>query len=355
LPEQFDEIVRGAVEDNIADAYYNYFADNYRVQLNRNDLVDLAHFNRGGLSFEDLPQQVRDELAHGGISTENDLAANLAEAFDEAYNANFDYYANIYEVHDEDNIYNGKYKYEDFQRLVAEPEVNSPGYAEIGVVHPNKRGNYHHYGSYSGDKGLVGHFRRTNLPEGGDLITGEFNMGDYDNDFKITTPPEFRAKPKSTVIEEIQSDSQQTADQTGPLRQVHGTVFKAAIQDALESGSTTVYMPTAKAIKAVRSLRPDAERTLTKIYDDSIRKEGLQPLSKIPGVTIKKVADGAYHEIDFTPEAVQHILKGPGQRSPGHARGGAVDRAMNISRFGTDAVQKAVNLARQHRGRPENS
>jgi hypothetical protein len=33
--------------------------------------------------------------------------------------------------------------------------------------------------------------------------------------------------------------------------------------------------------------------------------------------------------------------------------GGTVDRAMNASQFGTDAVQKAVNLARQHRGRPE--
>jgi hypothetical protein len=30
------------------------------------------------------------------------------------------------------------------------------------------------------------------------------------------------------------------------------------------------------------------------------------------------------------------------------------DRAMNLSKFGTDAVQTAVNLARQHRGRPEN-
>ena len=353
LPEQFDEIVRGAVEDNIADAYYNYFADNYGVHLNRNDLVDLAHFNRGDLSFEDLPQQVRDELANRHITTENDLAANLAEAFDEAYNANFEHYANLYTVYDEDNIYNGKYKYEDFQRLVAEPELNSPGYAEIGVAHPNQRGNYHHYGRYQGDKGLVGHFRRTNLPEGGDLITGEFGMGDYDNDFKITTPPEFRAKPKSTVIEEIQSDVQQSQEQTGPLRQIHGTVFKAAIQDALESGSTTVYMPTAKTIVAIRNASEKTAKTLTRIYDDSIRKEGLQPLSKIPGVTIKKVADGAYHEIDFTPEAVQHILKGPGQRSPGHARGGTVDRAMNVSQFGTDAVQKAVNLARQHRGRPE--
>lgn len=34
--------------------------------------------------------------------------------------------------------------------------------------------------------------------------------------------------------------------------------------------------------------------------------------------------------------------------------GGTVDRAMNTSQFGTDAVQTAVNLARQHRGRPEN-
>lgn len=351
--EEFVDILRDAVESNIADAYFNYFADNYGVRLNRNDLVDLDNFNRGNLSFEDLPQQVRDELTQGGISTERDLAANLAEAYDEAYQANFDHYADIYTVYDEDNLDMGKYKYQDYQRLVADPEGHSEGYAEIGVAHPKQRGGYHHYGSYSGDKGLVGHFRRTNLPEGGDLVTGAFDMGDYNNNFEITTPPQFQAKPKSTVIEEIQSDSQQTTDQTGPLRQVHGTVFKAAIQDALESGSTTVYMPTAKAIKAVRSLKPDAERTLTKIYDDSIRKEGLQPLSKIPGVTIKKVADGAYHEIDFTPEAVQHILKGPGQRSPGHARGGTVDRAMNVSRFGTDAVQKAVNLARQHRGRPE--
>jgi len=50
-------------------------------------------------------------------------------------------------------------------------------------------------------------------------------------------------------------------------------------------------------------------------------------------------------------------------KAPNKKDGGAVDenvkkedaliRAMDISRFGTDAVQSAVNLARQHRGRPD--
>ena len=44
-----------------------------------------------------------------------------------------------------------------------------------------------------------------------------------------------------------------------------------------------------------------------------------------------------------------------GKHRLSESSGGTVDRAMNISRFGTDAVQTAVNLARQHRGRPENS
>ena len=69
------------------------------------------------------------------------------------------------------------------------------------------------------------------------------------------------------------SDAQKIAEQTGHLHQVHGTLAKAAIQDALEKGSHTVYMPTSRAIGAVRG-SPGGEYAT--IYDDAIIREERQ-------------------------------------------------------------------------------
>ena len=189
-------------------------------------------------------------------------------------------------------------------------------YEEIGIVHPSMVGKpYKHYPDGS-QEGLIGHFRGTMI---GDteppLVAGGVTLS-----------------PNSYVIEEIQSDLQKKikgathyVPQTGALHQVHGTVFKAAVQHALEGGAERVYLPTAVTIAEIRGT---AENFLSSVYDNAVIKEGLRPLLKIPGVTskpIKGVDDKIwYHELSFTPEAKEHILKGSGQTVPGYARGGSV-------------------------------
>jgi hypothetical protein len=102
-------------------------------------------------------------------------------------------------------------------------------------------------------------------------------------------------------------------------------LFKAAVQDALERGADTVYMPTAVPIAAVRGKMP---KDYASIYDQQVVKEGLNPLKKIPGVTVTPIESKGkttYYEINFTPEAKEYILEGPGQLAPGYADGGAVE------------------------------
>jgi hypothetical protein len=96
-------------------------------------------------------------------------------------------------------------------------------------------------------------------------------------------------------------------------------MFKAAVQHALENGADTVYYPSASEIAGVRNKPASA---YAPIYDQQVVKEGLKPLLRIPGVSARML--GGYHEIDFTPEAKDFILKGEGQAVPGYAQGGAV-------------------------------
>ena len=130
-------------------------------------------------------------------------------------------------------------------------------------------------------------------------------------------------KPGSYVIEEIQSDVQKGAQQKGHLHQVHGILFKAAIQKGLELGADTIYLPTGEVIAKARN---EKTSSFAPIYDQAIVKEGLKPLLKIPGVTSKMF--NGYHEISFTPEAKEYILNGPGQTVPGYAKGGLVKKPM---------------------------
>jgi hypothetical protein len=128
-------------------------------------------------------------------------------------------------------------------------------------------------------------------------------------------------KPGSYVIEEIQSDAQKGTQQKGHLHQVHGILFKAAVQKGLELGADTIYLPTGEVIAKARN---EKTANFAPIYDQAIVKEGLKPLLKIPGVTSKMF--NGYHEISFTPEAKEYILNGPGQTIPGYAKGGLVKK-----------------------------
>ena len=212
------------------------------------------------------------------------------------------------------------YSYKDFQRLVGQDE---PGYFEFGVTHPEQMmkeatgqaKRYRHYSNESMPGGLIGHVRGTHLDSPA-VIQGGFDV-----------------PANSYVIEEIQSDAQKGVEQTGALHQAHGTLFKAAVQDALEKGADRVYLPTSHTIGSARG---KSGEDYASIYDNAVIKEGLDPLSKIPGVEVKtithRILNGMlefedvpwYREITFSPEAREHILSGPGQSVPGYAAGGLV-------------------------------
>jgi hypothetical protein len=146
-------------------------------------------------------------------------------------------------------------------------------------------------------------------------------------------------KPGSYVIEEIQSDAQKGTQQKGHLHQVHGILFKAAVQKGLELGADTIYLPTAEVIAKARN---EKTSNFAPIYDQAIVKEGLKPLLKIPGVTSKMF--NGYHEITFTPEAKEYILNGPGQTAPGYAKGGLVKKptmALVVTRKNPELAEMA--------------
>lgn len=205
--------------------------------------------------------------------------------------------------------------YADVQRLV-DPDLTEDSYFEIGVKEPRYEGSYRHY--EGAPKGTIGHVRGSFLPEPymDDFVPIEGSSANFGINH-----------PGAMLIEEIQSDANKGVKQTGPLHQVHGVLFKAAVQHALENGATTVYMPTALTIANVRGKSASA---YAPIYDQQIVKEGINPLKKIKGVTVSEMFDEdgnhVMNRIDFEPSAVKHILEGEGQKLPGYKIGGHVNR-----------------------------
>jgi hypothetical protein len=210
------------------------------------------------------------------------------------------------------------------QRLVTEDSraaLPFTAYQEIGVRHPNQQDDYKHF---PGQRNMVGHFRGTMVP-------ADWRRGVELENGAGTIPP------GAFLIEELQSDAQQSGDTTKHLHQVHGVVAKAAIQHALEQGAHTVYVPTSSAIIDVREgLGNNDKNTLRRVYDKEVPSQAIEPLRKIPGVTITTTNPTAstnpkdrkflFHVITFTDAAREHILRGLGQRTPGYAKGGPVSR-----------------------------
>jgi hypothetical protein len=219
---------------------------------------------------------------------------------------------------DGDGVTKNDYAYRNDQRL-QEPTYADDRYFEIGVTHPDYTKSNAHYSE--APKGMIGHIRGSFFPDPAHTGQSHADLQTAPYSVKINDPG-------AMLIEEIQSDANKNVKQTGPLHQVHGVLFKAAIQHALENGAKTVYAPTAKAIAAIRSGKPER---YVPIYDQQIVKEGITPLKKIRGVTVTKVFAedaGDHHmldKIDFTPEAIEHILKGEGQKLPGYKIGGFVN------------------------------
>ena len=137
---------------------------------------------------------------------------------------------------------NEKYAFTNIQRLVKD---NDPeGYFEIGLTNPNVTDKYRHF---PGKDNLAGHIRGTMMGENPQYIMSGGSPGG-----PIFKERNFKPKPNSMVIEELQSDVQKSVykrnnseEATDPLHQIHATLFKGAVQHALEQGVNTVYLPTA--------------------------------------------------------------------------------------------------------------
>jgi hypothetical protein len=351
LEEARDRVMENS--DNIWEAVVDRLGmSNFRGDEYSDVLDALYRYNNDEIGPEDLPRRLRDAMARDGLLQDR-------RAFDSLVQEQINDLVNETAYHmmqyDDAITTASGYRYKDMQRLLPEQVRNdlSEGYFEIGITHPGRADeSYRHYPAYeSGEDGLIGHIRGTFIPaDKTDAIAFVPSVGRGRAVIEL--------KPKSVIIEEIQSDAQKgafDAEQTGALRQVHGTLFKAAIDDALEKGATTVYYPTALTIAQVRGGDP---KPYAAIYDQQIMREGLKPLGKIPGVTINPIetmmpgAPGAtpkpvvaYYEINFTPEAKEYILNGPGQLAPGYAGGGLFTKVAEgigelAARYGTKAAPK---------------
>jgi len=331
--EDADQHLLNEAEEMVMMDNYNVLEgmlDRLNVRASNTNMQMLNEYHNGDLEFEALTPELQESLKLAGAHTpegSNVLDDLFSEERENAINTTFD----MLRGQQESNLDAKGYAYSGIQRLLQNPEKSGEGYFELGVTHPEQTASYKHYPDYDPyDGGLIGHVRGTLIPADA-----------ADEARQLINPLRFRripasdevmlAKPNSMIIEEIQSDAQKAKTQTGKfidkqtgiLRQSHGTVFKAAIQHALENGVDTVYYPTAQAISHVRS---EPSSAYTSVYDQQVVKEGLKPLLKIPGVSSRKIGD-AYYEIDFTPEAKDFILKGEGQTAPGYARGGPVRMA----------------------------
>ena len=329
LLQQAEEMV---MEDRFN--IYEGVLEHIGARPTRENLTLLDEYHNNNLPFEQLTPDLQRSLTRVEATTPdrmNVLDDIFAEERQNAVNNTFE------TLREQDYAYSGLepggYAYREYQRLLVNPEDTDVGYFEIGVSHPDQMSGYKHYPGHEGEEGLIGHVRGTFIPADAPDEARQLIQPRLSSDEKIF------AKPNSMIIEEIQSDAQKGKAQSGALRQAHGTMFKAAIQHALENGADTVYYPTAKAIAGVRLTESSK---YAPIYDQQIVKEGLKPLLKIPGVNSNKIGD-AYYEINFTPEAKDFILKGEGQAAPGYAQGGGVS---TYDPFQVDKIMNTINAPR---------
>ena len=299
----------------------------YNMGFN-NHHQDILEFIHGDKPFQELHPDVQHQIKE---LTENGDHSRFRDLYDEERDQLVDEYIDFNREMRADLQGNGEHVNDDYanrshQRLVKDKnedyyheyeDINPKHkYYEVGITHPDYTGSYKHYPN--APKGTIGHTRGTYSDEPLDLFGN------------------VKTEPKSAVIEEIQSDAQQKNKQVGPLHQVHGTVFKGAIQHALEQGADHVYYPSAGTIKVKRGYfdMDDPKGQHLNIYDNDIMKEGVGPLMSVPGVNIEPILNNGpranpdipilYHKFSFTPEAKDIILNGVGQPTPGYKKGGHV-------------------------------
>ena len=301
-----DELDLNYDNPSIAAELERLYARVEQHQRERGGVGDSERFLRG------MSPRVRDALTNSGIIGNGHFDhRGVSNAVDEVTTALAD--THLEQLRDE-YVPTTDYMYEQFQRLNA--NTNEGTYTEKGLSHPDAPELYGHYSGATDP--LVAHFRGTSNPTEIRLPTAYMDSQNIHR---------HKVKPNSFLIEELQSDAQKGVKQEGPLHQAHATAFKAAVQHALEQGHNTVYLPSADTIGYARG---KSGEPFASIYDQEVVNYGLGPLSKMEGVNVTPIVSPesgrgvSYHEIEFSPEAIEEILSGKGQTFPGFAVGGAV-------------------------------
>jgi len=313
-----------------------------------NFVRDLENFHAGNIGPEELPPQLREALDRNGMLENQDSFMGLVQ--DEFVTAINHTTEQLVEYGDHWGEEISPYRWSDVQRLVKSIADNEAGYVELGVTHPELAGTtYRHYPNFSDTKGgLLGHIRGTKFAEPGEFVVPD--------GFRISKDRVLMSKPNSFLIEELQSDAQKGVKQSGPMLQAHGVLFKSAVDNALRGGAENVYYPTARTISAIRMGKPE---NFAPIYDKEVMKYGLDELRNVPGVTVTPLEvdpqlGPAYYELNFSPEAREYLLSGPGQRLPGYNIGGAVKMAKGGkvgAEFDPSAIDAVVNkFYEEHHG-----
>ena len=269
---------------------------------------NFQQFMDGEVALNELPRPLQQRLRKTGMDTPTAAGDAYRELYEEAM------FQKVRELTEEAE----PITHADTQRLAGhelESADNTAGYFEIGVTHPSFNA---HPGKHfeNAPKSLVGHVRGTFLDDFMESYPGA------ENDILYLPKP----LPNSAMIEEIQSDVAKAHGKHPALHQISATLFKAAVQHALENGVDHVYVPTAHTIGVARE---SSALKYEPIYDNEVLKDGISPLMRVPGVTVQTaLVPGesdkiAYHVISFSPEAKAH-LKEIGQATPGYKKGGAV-------------------------------
>ena len=269
---------------------------------------NFQQFMDGEVALNELPRPLQQRLRKTGMDTPTAAGDAYRELYEEAM------FQKVRELTEEAE----PITHADTQRLAGhelESADNTAGYFEIGVTHPSFNA---HPGKHfeNAPKSLVGHVRGTFLDDFMESYPGA------ENDILYLPKP----LPNSAMIEEIQADAAKAHGKHPALHQISATLFKAAVQHALENGVDHVYVPTAHTIGVARE---SSALKYEPIYDNEVLKDGISPLMRVPGVTVQTaLVPGesdkiAYHVISFSPEAKAH-LKEIGQATPGYKKGGAV-------------------------------
>lgn len=344
-PSRYSKVDLAGASDNADMHLWNQAGENIPISDVYNRMGIPPHLAEEGdelafyadLDLNETGPELREALRRIGITNRDDFLNLRDEAVHEAHNARYE------DLLSERGPASG-YQYEGTQRLI-EPDYTGQGnglggeYFELGVTHPAHQGSYHHY--QGAPSGTIGHIRGSVLPESYmdmplDIQGVNFELSD----------------PGAMLIEELQADSTKArhaqnaaaSNQEGPYHQIHGTLAKSAIQHALEKGIDRVYFPSSHVIAAQRG---QPHTAFAPIYDQAVVKEAINPLRNMSGVTIEEIlhpesGQHLFNKLQFTPEAIEEILKGSGQTTPGYADGGSVK-----SDFFIDPSSYAQSRAKQ--------